>query len=69
MAELKAIDDGICGIQYLQHVMGQLGLPYIYYPTPLLNDNHGSLNWIESGFKPTKKLCHKNISDLGITEA
>lgn len=44
MAELKAIDDGICGIQYLRHLMRQLGLPDIDYPTPVLNNNQGSLD-------------------------
>ena len=40
MTELKAIDDGIRGIQYLPHLMHQLGSSDIDYPTPLLNDNH-----------------------------
>ena len=69
MAELKAIDDGIRGIQYLRHLMRQLGLPDIDYPTPVLNDNRGSLEWIESGCKPTKKLRHENLSELGIAKA
>ena len=38
-------------------------------PTPLLNDNQGSIDWIESGCKPTKKLRHENLADLGIVEA
>ena len=69
MAEIKSIDDGICAIQYLQHLMKQLGLPDIEYPTPLMNDNQGSIDWIESGCKPTKKLRHENLSELGIKEA
>ena len=39
------------------------------FPTPLLNDNQGSIDWIESGCKPTKKLRHENLSELGIYEA
>ena len=49
--------------------MKQLGLPDVDFPTPLLNDNQGSIDWIESGSKPTKKLRHENLADLGITEA
>ena len=26
------------------------------FPTTPLNDNQGSIDWIESGYKPTKKL-------------
>ena len=46
-----------------------MGLPDIAYPTPLLNKNQGSIEWIESGCKPTNKLQHKNLSELGIAEA
>ena len=38
-------------------------------PTPLLNDNRGSIDWIDSGCRPTKKLRHENLSELGIVEA
>ena len=69
MAEIKAIDEGIKGIQYLRHLMRQLGLADIDVPTPLLNDNRGGIDWIESGCRPTKKLRHENLSELGIVEA
>ena len=49
--------------------MKQLGLPDVEFPTPLLNDNQGSIDWIESGCKPAKKLRHDNLSELGILEA
>ena len=49
--------------------MRQLGLADIDVPTPLLNDNRGSIDWIESGCRPTKKLRHENLSELGIVEA
>ena len=49
--------------------MKQLGLPDVDFPTPLLNDNQGSIDWIESGCKATKKLRHENLSELGISEA
>ena len=69
MAEIKSIDDGIRAIQYPRYLMKQLGLPDIEYPTPLMNDNQGSIAWIESGCKPTKKLSHENLSELEIKEA
>ena len=56
MVEINSIDDGICTIQYLRHLMRQYGLPDIEFPTQLMNDNKGSVDWIESGCKPTKKL-------------
>ena len=46
--------------------MKQLGLPDVEFPTPLLNNNQGSTDWIESGCKSTKKLQHENLSELGI---
>ena len=49
--------------------MQQLGLIDIEYPTPLMNNNQGSFDWIESSCKPTKKICLENISRLGIKEA
>ena len=69
MAEIKSIDDGICAIQYLRHLMKQLGLPNVDFPTLLLNDNQESINWIESGCKPMKKLTHESLLELGILEA
>ena len=69
MAEIKAIDEGIKGIQYLQHLMRQLGLTDVDIPTPLLNDNRVSIDWIDSGCRPSKKLRHENLSELGIAEA
>ena len=49
--------------------MRQLDLPDVAYPTPLLNNNQGSIDWIESDCKPTKKLQHENLSELGIAKA
>ena len=69
MAEIKAIDEAIKSIQYLRHLIRELGLPDIDCPTPVLNDNRGSIDWIDSGCKPTKKLRHENLAELGIAEA
>ena len=68
-AKIKSIDKGIRAIQYLRHLMKQLGLPDVDFPTPLLNNNQGSIDWIKSGCKPTKKLRHENLSELGIYKA
>ena len=68
-AEIKSIDDGIRAIQYLRHLMRQLGLLDVNFPITLLNNNQGSIDWTESGCKPTKKLCRENLSELGICKA
>ena len=44
-------------------------LPDVEYPTPVLNDNRGSVDWTDSGCKPSKKLRHENLAELGISEA
>ena len=44
MAEIKSINDGIRAIQYLRHLMKQLGLPDVDFSTPLLNDNQESID-------------------------
>ena len=49
--------------------MKQLGLSDVNTPTPILNDNQGSVDWVESGYKATKKLRHENISEFKIAEA
>ena len=49
--------------------MRQLGLPDVNFSMPLLNDNQGSIDWIKSRCKPTKKLWHKNLLELGIYKA
>ena len=49
--------------------MKQLGLPNVDFPTPLLNNNQGSIDWIKSGCKPTKKLRHEHFLEPGILEA
>ena len=35
----------------------------------MLNDNRGSIDWIDSECKPTKTLRHENLAELGIAEA
>ena len=69
MVEIKSIDDGIHAIQPIQNLMKQLGLSDIEYPTPLMKGYQGSIDRIESGHKPMKKLRQENLSKLGIKEA
>ena len=69
IAELKAVDEGIKGIQYLRHLIKQIGLPGIDCPTPVLNDSRGAIGWVGSGCRPSKKLRHENLAELGIAEA
>ena len=68
IAEIKAMHEGVKEIQFLRHLMRQLGLSDVNNPTPVLNDNKGSVDWVESGCKATKKLRHENISELSIAE-
>ena len=49
--------------------MKQIGLPDIGCPTPILNGNRGAIGWIGSGCRPSKKLRHENLAELGIAEA
>ena len=69
MAELKAVGEGAKGAQCLRHLGKQLGLPGIGCPTPALNGNRGSVGWIDSSCKPTKKLRHESLAELGAAEA
>ena len=49
--------------------MRQLGLSNVNNLTSILNNNKGSVDWVESGCKATKKLRHENISGLKIAIA
>ena len=49
--------------------MKEMGLPNVDKPTPILNDNHRSLDQIKPGCWLTKKLHHENLEEIGITEA
>ena len=39
IAEIKSMDKGTKGIQFLRNLMKQLGLPDVNKPTPILNNN------------------------------
>ena len=49
--------------------MSQLGLSDCDQPTPLLNDNRGSVDWHNNGGIVSKKLRHTNLAELQTLEA
>ena len=69
IAEIKSMHAGVKEVQFLRHLIGQLGRSDVNEPTPVFNDNRGSVDWVHSGCKATKKLRHENISEFGIAEA
>ena len=56
-------------MQHLRHLMKQLGLPGIGCPAPTLSGSRGAIGWAGSGCRPSKKLRHENLAELGIAEA
>ena len=46
-----------------------LGLSDINAPTPILSNNQGSIDWVESKGIATKKLRHENTNEFKIAEA
>ena len=68
-AEIKAMDEGTKSIQFLRHLMTQLGLIDTNYPIPVLNDNRGSVDWAKNGGIVTKKLRRANIRETRVAEA
>ena len=56
-------------IRFIRHLKRQLGLSDVNTLTPILNNNQGSVDQVESGCKATKKLQQKNISEFKIAEA
>ena len=69
MAELEAAGEGAKGAQCLRHLAKQLGLPGAGCPAPALGGSRGAAGWAGSGCKPTKKLRHESLAELGIAEA
>ena len=49
--------------------MKQAGLPGIGCPTPILSGSRGAAGWAGSGCRPSKKLRHESLAELGIAEA
>ena len=61
--------EGVKEIQFIRNLIRQLGLSDVNTPTPILNGNKSSLDWVESGCKATMKLRHENISEFNIAIA
>ena len=68
-AEIKAMDKGTHKIQYIRHLLQDLGKLDLARPTSLLyNDSQGSCDWTETG-SVTKCLRHLNIRELMVLDA
>jgi len=66
-AEVKATDECVKQAQMFHHVLTDLGLLDPTLPTPVYNDNHGSVDWSNSS--STKGMRHVNIRENAIREA
>jgi hypothetical protein len=61
------MDEGTKTTQYIRYIEDELGLTPTS-PTPLYNDNSGSVAWGTTG-AVTKKLRHVNIREFRVREA
>ena len=66
-AEILAMDEGSKTIRLLRNIMHDLGLPDSAHPTPLYNDNRGSIDW-SRGAALSKKLRHLNIREVCVRD-
>jgi hypothetical protein len=67
-AEIKAVDEGTKITQYIRFLEDELRIGNLADPTPLLNDNSGSVDWSHTG-KVSKKLRHVNIREFRVRES
>jgi len=67
-AEIKAVDEGTKGTQYVRYLEEELAIADPGIPTPLLNDNNGAVDWSQTG-KISKKLRHVNIREFRVRQA
>ena len=67
-AEIKAVDEGTKGTQYVRCLEEELVIADPSIPTPLYNDNNGAVDWSQTG-KVSKKLRHVNIRELRVRQA
>jgi hypothetical protein len=66
-AEVKATDECVKNIQMFRHILSDLGLIDLSNPTPIYNDNRGSVDW--SNPSSSKGMRHVNIRENAIREA
>jgi hypothetical protein len=66
-AEVKATDECVKNVQMFRHILADLNLLDPTSPTPVYNDNRGSVDWSNSS--STKGMRHVNIRENAIREA
>jgi hypothetical protein len=66
-AEIYAMDEGTKTVEMLRNLMEDLNLPDVSHPTPLYNDNRGSVDW-SRGASLSKRLRHMNIREVGVRD-
>jgi hypothetical protein len=68
-AEIKAMDEGCKILEFIQHILREMGIEDGKYPAPLLyNDNKGAVCWSLTE-AITKKLRHLNIREVAVRDA
>ena len=67
-AEIKAMDEGTKGLQFLRHLMIESGLRDAEQPMPVLNNNSGAIDWTKTWGPSSKKTRDMNIRDFRAAE-
>ena len=67
-AEIKAVDEATKSILELRHISSDLNLPEIQTPTPMYNDNQGTIDWSHT-HSISKKLRHLNIRENAVRDS
>ena len=62
------MDEGTKGVQFIQHLMTELGLVDAEHAITILNDNTGAVNWTKTGGPASKKTRHMNIREFRVAE-
>jgi hypothetical protein len=62
------MDEGTKTVEMIRNIMIDLNLPDVTYPTPLYNDNRGSVDW-SRGASLSKRLRHMNIREVGVRDS
>jgi hypothetical protein len=62
------MDEGTKTVEMMRNIMIDLNLPDVDYPTPLYNDNRGSVDW-SRGASLSKRLRHMNIREVGVRDS
>ena len=65
-AEIRAVDEATKEILSLRYRCDDMGLPGASSPTPLFNDNRGTVDWSKG--TTTKGMRHINFRDVSVRE-